>query len=196
MDLAPVQFDLTQAGAILADMVTAYLDAAPPPVAEEKRDDPDDLEDQPNSPDATGLRLHPAVDAGPGSVQPGEHRASVQSDEEGSSLRLAPGSDPGSGRRSGPVRILRRQSRRLQDPGRRRGHGPCRRDFLVGGLAPGAFEPGLASPSGTLRDHQHPRDRRGWLLRSSRVQRLSGPGHERRLRSGRAAYHSRAPPWR
>jgi len=41
--------------AILADMVTAYLDAAPPPVAEEKRDDPDDLEDQPKSPDATGL---------------------------------------------------------------------------------------------------------------------------------------------
>jgi hypothetical protein len=46
MHLAPVQFDLTEAGAILADMVTAYLDAAPPPVAEEKRDDPDDLEDQ------------------------------------------------------------------------------------------------------------------------------------------------------
>jgi hypothetical protein len=33
MDLAPVQFDLTQAGAILADMVAAYLDAAPPPSA-------------------------------------------------------------------------------------------------------------------------------------------------------------------
>jgi len=32
MDLAPVQFDLTQAGAILADMVAAYLDAARRPL--------------------------------------------------------------------------------------------------------------------------------------------------------------------
>ena len=29
MDLASIPFDLTQAGAILADMVAAYLDAAP-----------------------------------------------------------------------------------------------------------------------------------------------------------------------
>ena len=35
MELASIPFDLTQAGAILADMVAAYLDAAPPPVAEE-----------------------------------------------------------------------------------------------------------------------------------------------------------------
>jgi hypothetical protein len=34
MELASILFDLTQAGAILADMVAAYLDAAPPPVAE------------------------------------------------------------------------------------------------------------------------------------------------------------------
>jgi len=36
----------------------------------------------------------------------------------------------------------------------------------------------------------------GWLLQSSRLQRQSGPGHERRLRPSGAAYHSRAPPWR
>src|ERR1019366_8105229 len=105
MDLAPVQFDLTQAGAILSDMVAAYLDAAPPPVAEEKRDDHDDLEDHPTSSDATGLRLHPSIDAGSGAVQPGEHRAPIQSDEQGPSLRLEPGA----------VRIHRRQPHRLQN---------------------------------------------------------------------------------
>src|SRR5437867_3220796 len=105
MGPAVVQFDLTQAGAIIADMVVAYLDAVPPPLAEEMRDDPDDLENQPNSSDATGLRLYPSIDAGPGAVQPGEHRAPVQPDGQGPGLRLDPGADPGSGRRPGSIRI-------------------------------------------------------------------------------------------
>ena len=64
MDVASIPFDLAEAGAILADMVAAYLDAAPPPVAEEKRDDHDDFEDQPKSSDTPSLHLHPSVDAG------------------------------------------------------------------------------------------------------------------------------------
>src|ERR1700722_2508730 len=195
MDLASIPFDLTQAGAILADMVAAFFDPPPPPVAEERRDDHDELEDQPKPPGATGLYLHPAIDAGPGAVQSREHRAAVQSDEQGPGLRMEPGADPSSGWRSGPVRIRRRQPGRLQTPCERCGIGPSGRDLLLGGVATGAFEPGLASPSGAVRYHQHPRGRRGWLLQSSRVQRLSGPRHEGRLRSGGIAYHPRAPPW-
>ena len=170
MDLASIPFDLTEAGAILADMVAAYL-AAPPPVAEEKRDDHDDFEDQPKSPDATGLHLHPSIDAGPGAVQSREHRTPVQSDEQGPGLRMEPGADPSFGWRSRPIRVRLRQPWRLQNPCQRCGLGPSGRDLLLGGVAPGAFEPGLASPSGAVRDHQHPRGRRGWLLQSSRVQR-------------------------
>ena len=40
----------------------------PPPVAEEKRDDRNDLKDQPKSPEAR-LHRHPPIDPGPGAVQ-------------------------------------------------------------------------------------------------------------------------------
>src|SRR5208282_2037703 len=90
-----------QVGAILANMVTSYLDAAPPPISEEMHDDYDAFKDQPAAPDAESLRLHPSVDLDAGSVQSGEHRAPIQSDQQGQGLRVEPGSDPGSGRRPG-----------------------------------------------------------------------------------------------
>ena len=57
-------------------------------------------------------------------------------------------------------------------------------------------QPGLASSARVVRHHQYPRDRRGRLLRSGRVQRRPCPGHEGHLRPGRTAHHSRPPLWR
>src|SRR5580693_5957137 len=171
MDLASIPFDLTQAGAILADMVAAYLDAAPPPIAEEKRDDHDELEDQPDSFDTTSLHLHSSIDAGPGAVQSREHRAPIQSDGQGPGLRMEPGADQSPGWRSWPLRIHLRQPWRLQNSCGRCGVGPSGRDLLLGGVASSAIEPGLASPSGAVRHYQHPRCRRRWVLQPSRVQR-------------------------
>jgi len=63
-------------------------------------------------------------------------------------------------------------------------------------VAAGAIEPGLASPPGTLRHHQHARDRRGWLLQSGRVQRWACIGDEGHVRPSGIAHYPRPPPWR
>ena len=72
MELASILFDLTQAGAILADMVAAYLDAAPPPVAEET---PRARMRAPSS------RASPSIMSAPGEIQGAGLRANQGNDE-------------------------------------------------------------------------------------------------------------------
>src|SRR5262244_889288 len=66
----------------------------------------------------------------------------------------------------------------------------------VGGIAPGALQQGLASIAGTMRHYQALGVRWRRLLRPGRFQRQPRPWHEGDVRSGRTAYHSRAPPRR
>src|SRR5271166_4413496 len=150
MDPALAALDFAKAGAILADMVVSYLAAGAPPSNPEGPDD-HDLQDRRSTPVAASVHLHPPVDAGAGPLQSGEHRPPIQSDEQGPIARMEPGTDPGSRPRSRPVWRRSQQPRGLQDPGRRCGNGPGWRDLLPGSVAAGAIEPGLASPSRTVR---------------------------------------------
>src|SRR5918997_2959738 len=194
MDPALVALDFAKAGAIVADMVVSYLAAAPPSDLE----GPDDheLEDRRSTPVAAGLHLHSAVDDGASPLPSGEHGAPVQSDGPGKIARLAAGANPDSRPRSWSIRCHDDEPRGLQGPGQRCGDGPGRGHLLLGSLTAGPLEPGLAPPARAVRHHEHPRDRRGWLLRSGRVQRFPRLRDEGDLRPSGVAHHPRAPPRR
>ena len=193
MDPAVANLDFAAAGAILANMIEAYLAGGALPSNAEGADH-DDLEDCRSPSVAPSLHLHSSVDDGASPLQSGEHRTPVQFGEQGAVSRLESGTDPHPRPGSRPIRRANSQSRGLQDAGQRRGDGPSRRDLLLGSVAAGALEPGLASPARVVRDHQHVGDRRGWMLRSGRVQRRACARHEGHIRAGRAAHHPRAPP--
>src|SRR6202035_3799715 len=194
MDPAVAALDIAKAGVILANMIESYLAGGAPPSNPEGAEH-DDLQDRRSTSVAGSLHLHSSIDDGAGPLQPGEHRAPVQSGEQGTVSRLELGADPDPRPGSRPVGCADSQSRGLQDASQRRGHEPSRGDLLPGSFAAGAIEPGLASPARVVRHHRHARDRRGRLLRSSRVQRRACARHEGHVRSGRAAHHPRAPPW-
>src|SRR5262249_8303829 len=170
MDPAVAALDITKAGVILANMIESYLAGGAPPFNPEGAEH-DDLQDCRSTSVAGSLHLHSSIDDGAGPLQSGEYRAPVQSGEQGTVSRLELGADPGPRPGSRTVRCADNQSRGLQDAGQRCGNGPRRCDLLSGSLPAGAIEPGLASPARVVRDHQHARNRRGRLLRSSRVQR-------------------------
>src|ERR1700676_1302773 len=193
MDPAVAALDIAKAGVILANMIESYLAGGAPPSNPEGAEH-DDLQDRRSTSVRGSLHLPSSIDDGAGPLQPGEHRAPVQSGEQGTVSRLELGADPDPRPGSRPVGCADNQSRGLQDPGQRRGHEPSRGDLLPGSFAAGAIKPGLASPARVVRHHRHARDRRGRLLRSSRVQRRPCARHEGHVRSGRAAHHPRAPP--
>src|SRR6266478_6877362 len=97
--------DFAKAGAILANMIESYLAAGAPPFDPEGPDD-DAIEDRRATPVARCLHLHSPVDAGTGSLQPGEHGAAIQSEEQGRAARLGVerirGLDPGPRQAGGP----------------------------------------------------------------------------------------------
>src|SRR5260221_14259771 len=192
---AVAALDFAKAGAIIANMIESYLAAGVPPSDPEGPDD-NDIEDQRPTPVAGSLHLHSPVDAGTSSLQPGEHGAPVQSEEQGRATRLEPGAYPDPRPGSGPVRGADDPSRGFQGPGRRCGDGPGRCDLLLGGVALGALQSGLAPTAGAVRHRANAGDRRGWLLRPGRVQRRASARDERDLRAGGAAHHPRAPPRR
>src|SRR5438270_5620243 len=181
MDPAVAALDIAKAGVILANMIESYLAGGALPSNPEGAEH-DDLQDRRSTSVAGSLHLHSSIDDGAGPLQPGEHRAPVQSGEQGTVSRLELGADPGPRPGSRPVGCADDQSRGLQDAGQRRGHEPSRGDLLPGSFAAGAIEPGLASPARVVRHHRHARDRRGRLLRSSRVQRRPCARHEGHVR--------------
>src|SRR5689334_19131850 len=87
MDRAVVAFDITQLGAIIADMVITCLDAGALAHPEETPNE----QDHRSASVAAGLHLHPAVNAGPGARPPGEYRPSVQPDAQSAFARLGRG---------------------------------------------------------------------------------------------------------
>src|SRR4029450_9656085 len=93
MDPAVAALDFAKAGAILANMIESYLAGGAPPSTPEGADH-DDLQDCRSTSVAPSLHLHSPVDDGAGPLQPGEHRAPVQSGEQGTISRLELGANP------------------------------------------------------------------------------------------------------
>jgi hypothetical protein len=79
--------DFAKAGAILANMVDSYLAAGAPPFDPEGPDD-DAIEDRRATPVARRLHLHSSIDDGTSALQPGEHGAAIQSEEQGPSISV------------------------------------------------------------------------------------------------------------
>src|SRR5271169_1605335 len=150
MDPAVATLNFAQAGAIIANMIESYLAAGAPPLNAEGADhaEPEDCR---SSSDAKSLHLHSSVDDGASAIQSGEHRAPVQSSGPSKVAWLDAGADPNPRRGSCPVGRTDDQTRRLQDPCKRRGDGTSRCDFLARVLALGTLEQGLASITGTMR---------------------------------------------
>src|SRR3974390_1496992 len=160
MDPAVAALDITKAGIILANMIESYLAGGALPFNPEGAEH-DDLQDCRSTSVAGSVHLHSSINDGAGPLQPGEHRAPVQSGEQGTVARLELGADPDPRPGSRPFRCADNQSRGLQDAGQRCGLGPSRCDLLPGSLSASAIEPGLASPDRVVCNHQHARNRRG-----------------------------------
>src|SRR5260370_21797307 len=79
-----------------SSVIRGPAQASPPTCARPSPDraDHDDLQDCRSTSVATSLHLHSSVDDGPSPLQPGEHRAPVQSGEQGAGSRLEPAADP------------------------------------------------------------------------------------------------------
>ncbi len=83
MDPAVATLDFAKAGAIIANMIESYLAAGAPPSNPEGAAH-DDLQDCRSTSVAGSLHLHSPIDAGEQvPLQSGEHRAPVQSSEQG-----------------------------------------------------------------------------------------------------------------
>jgi DNA invertase Pin-like site-specific DNA recombinase len=103
MDPAVAALDIAKAGAILANMIESYLAGGAPPSNPEGADH-DGLQDSRSTSVAPSLHLHSSVDNGAGPLQPGEHRAPVQSGKQGTVPRLELGANPDPRPGSRPVR--------------------------------------------------------------------------------------------
>src|SRR5271156_6844802 len=182
MDPAVAGLDFAKAGIVLANMIESYLAGGVPPPNPEGavHDKPQDCR---STSVTASLRLRSSVDAGTGPLQPGEHRAPVQSGRQGTVSRLEPGADPDPRPGSRPIRRANDRSRGLQGPGQRRGSRPSRCDLLPGSLALVPTQPVLASPARILRLLRHGRYRRSWMFQSIRLQRFPFSRHEGYFRS-------------
>src|SRR5580704_7122825 len=89
MDPAVATLDLAKAGAIIADMIESYLAGGAPPSNPEGADH-DDLQDCRSTSVTASLHLHPSIDAGASPLQSGEHRAPIQTGEQGEVHGLNP----------------------------------------------------------------------------------------------------------
>src|SRR6266496_2436712 len=114
MDPAVANLDFAAAGAILANMIEAYLaGGALPSNAEGAYHD--DLENCRSPSVAPRLHLHSSVDNGESQLQTGEKRTPVKFGEQGAVSRLESGPDPHPRPGSRPIRRADSQSRGLQD---------------------------------------------------------------------------------
>src|ERR1700686_4915425 len=112
MDPAVAALDIAKAGVILANMIESFLACGAPPSNPEGAEH-DDLQDRRSTSVAGSLHLHSSVDDGPSPLQPGEHRAPVQSGEQGAGSRLEPAADPNPRSRPRSIRRANDQSRGL-----------------------------------------------------------------------------------
>src|ERR1700683_5202090 len=130
-------------------MVEAWLGAEPRLITAEEITD--ECNDRSGTPQSAGVRVRQAVDAGPGTAQPGEYGASICIARQGAGAGLDAANDPdiGSGLRG--VGSSDGRPGGLQDAGSgcldgSGGGGVCPR-----GVAPGALEPRLAPSARAVR---------------------------------------------
>ncbi|MCY1232629.1 hypothetical protein D9M72_451310 [compost metagenome] len=186
--------DLQSAGVLIANMLEAWLTAEP--ALELTEEAVDEHQDHPPTSEQAGVHLYPPIDAGPGATPSGEHRAPVCVARQSAGIGLATNVDPDPG--SGPRSVRRADDgpRGFQDAGGGCLDGARGRRVCAGGLAPGALEPGLASPARVVRAHRYLGRRRRWVLRPGRLQRRPAAGPQRHDGTGRIALFARAPPRR
>src|SRR6266481_5153441 len=175
-------------------MVEAWLVAEPRSISTEEITD--ERNDRSGTPESAGVRIRQAVDAGPGTPQPGKYGAPIRAARQSVGAGMDAANDPDIG--SGPGRIGSSDGGPggLQDAGSgcldgSGGGGVCSR-----GVASGTLEPRLAPPSRAVRADGHVGDRCGWLLRPSGLQRWVAARAQGHNGSSRAAFSARAPPRR
>src|SRR5215472_15727438 len=102
MDPALIGLDLSQAGAIVGDMIVSYFAAGAPPCNPEQPNDWN-VQDRRSTSVEAGLHLHPSIDSVSSSVQSREHRSAVQLSQQGPVFGMEPGADPSSRPRPRPI---------------------------------------------------------------------------------------------
>src|ERR1017187_9560731 len=150
-------------------MVEAWL--VPEPRAIITEETTHERNDRSETPESAGVRLRPAVDAGPGTPQPGEYGASICAARQSVGAGLDAANDPDIG--SGPWSIGSSDGGPggLQDAGGRCLDGPSGSSVCPRGVALGALEPRLAPPARTVRADGDLGHRCRWLLRPGGLQR-------------------------
>src|ERR1017187_9371335 len=173
-------------------MGQAWLRPAPRAITTEELTD--ECNDRSGTPESAGVRLHPAVDACPGTPQPGEYGTSICAARQSAGAGLDAANDPDIGSGPGCVGSPDGGPGGLQDAGSRCLDGPGGSGVCARGVAPGALEPRLAPPARAVRADGHVGDRCRWLLRSGGLQRWVitwAQGHDG---TSGAAFSARAPP--
>src|SRR5215510_1516024 len=140
----------------------------------------------------TGLSLSAAVDDGPSPSSSREYRAPVCPEGESLPLGLAGRTGADLGRRFRDFGCRDEAARGLQDLGGRGVDGQRGRGVCAGSLAPLALQYRLASVAGAVCPDGDAHYRRGWLLRSGRLQRPTPARAERDHVPGGAALPARA----
>src|SRR5260370_40571934 len=190
--IAPTDFQL--ASMVVDNMLEKCLDF-PSNVwtTAEVTDEPENLG---TTTEQASVHLCAPVDAGASAPPSREYRASVcvAAESYGTGLERIVDPHPRSG--FGNLRCPYDGAHGLQDPGSGCFDGPGGRGVCLGSFPTGALECRLAPTPGAMCADSDTRDRRGWLLRSGRLQRwvlLGTQGHDG---ASGIALSTRAPPGR
>src|SRR6266446_873980 len=192
--LAPGELDLDMAGIVVANFLQSWLLASGPVQEPQAKESSHAIPDStPPSPE-DGLRLSTSVDHGSGAPSPGEHRQAVRFKKQSPEPGLAERPDPSAGCRPGLVWHADQSPPRFQDAGGRCLLGKSGRCVRPRSFPTLAFLQRLAPVAGDLCAYRHFAYRRGWLLRSGRLQRSTAAGTKGNHVPSRATFYSRAPP--
>jgi hypothetical protein len=184
--------DLQIAGVLIANMLEDWLAAEKSlkPCSEESGHD--QHQDCRASSAEAGVRLCPAVEPCAGPISSGEHGAAICTPQQSDRTGLEGVADPDSGWRPWPLGCPDDRPRGLQGVGHRRLDGESGRGILAGGFPAGAFESRLASTDRIVCDDGNAGHRRGWLLRTGKLQRWLATGAQGHDGPGRVAFSARA----
>src|SRR5260363_315241 len=131
--------DAQFAGVLIANMLEAWLTAAPALEATEEA--MNDHQDHRTALQQTGVHLYPSVDSGPGTASSGEYRTLVCAAGQSVGTGLARDGHPHVGSGSGSVGCTEEGTRGLQDTGGRWLYGASVRGVFFGCLASVALDP-------------------------------------------------------
>src|SRR3974377_4765 len=190
--IVPTNFQL--ASVVVANMLENWLDFSPTALTTaEVIDEPENLR---TAEEQASLHLRASVNPCASAPPSGEHRASVCTATEGDGAGLERNVDPHPRSGFGNIRCPYDGPHGLQDPGSGCFDGPGGRGVCLGGFATGALECRLAPAPRVVCADAHPRDRRGWLLRSGGLQRWFIAGTQGNDGTSGVALYPRAPPGR